>query len=193
MWYRLSWTWSFQTIKYYRRRLGHRFMCLQLGRHVEWLETAGEWGPINVVPRALNTAWLAVSCPSQSVGFPLTVCPASEAFSRAFDTILLLSSSFSVSANSVASLVRLPCPARLADPQGTLRHPSYGNPVSAAFHQIAGLLLGIWYRALLCLPKPWAELLRAIRLRSHPGPSGGRRSSSHMWHTVIRPPPRRFC
>jgi len=29
----------------------------------------------------------------------------------------------------------------------TLRHPSYGNPVSAAFHHIAGLLLGIWHSA----------------------------------------------
>jgi len=67
-----------------------------------------------------------VSCPSQSIGLTLTVCPASEASSRLFDTILLLSSSFSVSSKSVASLVRPPCPERFADPQGT----HYATPLT---------------------------------------------------------------
>lgn len=149
---------------------------------MEWLETAGEWGPMNVLPRALTTgpdAWTGCVLSVAVNRTSLTVCPASEASSPAFNTILLLSS-FSVSANSVASLVRLPCPERLTDPQDALHHPSYGNPVSATFRQIAGPLLGIWHRTLLCLPEPWAELLRAVRLRSHPGLSEGRRSSSHM-------------
>jgi hypothetical protein len=112
-------------MKYYRRRLGHCFLCLSIGRHVEWLETAGEW------TRAASTYERPAACPdhtgcvmSVAVNWTSFDCPASEASSRPLDAI------------SIAVVVVRrqcqqcpPCLERCADPQGTLRHPSYGNPI----------------------------------------------------------------
>ena len=135
--------------------------------------------PINVLPRALTTrpeAW--------------TGCVLSVALNRtSFDRLSISRSVFSaVRYHSYCSRRRsasVPTVSRrwyVRLAQSTfqaLRHCATHLTV-IQFLQRSVRSLCIWHRALLCLSEPWAELFRAVRLLKHPGPSRGRRSSSHM-------------